>query len=118
MSCNIRKEYFDDSHQNPNFFIYSSEEIHDWEDSWLQEDYYKVDFCPHCGEKIEISVVDEIDANEKYKELESKRDELSKRRRKTDSKKREYELTEEIQELDRLINDFHDVSEYKEELYK
>lgn len=118
VSCDIRKEYFDDSYQIPNFFIYSSEEIHDWEDSWLQEDYYKVDFCPHCGEKIEISVVDEIDASEKYRELTSKRDELNKKRRKTDSKKREYKLTEEIRELDRLINDFYGVSEYKEELYK
>ncbi len=118
MSCSIRAEYIYNESLIPQFFIYSSEEIHDWEDSWLKEDYYKVDFCPHCGENIEISVVDEIDANEKYRELTSERNELNEKRRKTDSKKREYELTKEIQELDRLINDFYCVSEYKEELYK
>ena len=117
-SCSIyNKESFENDDLIPGFFIYSSEEIHDWEDSWLKEDYYKVDFCPHCGEKIEISVVDEIDANEKYRELTFERNELNEKRRKTDSKKKEYELTQKIQELDRLINDFYCVNEYRRAYY-
>lgn len=116
MSCSIRAECIR-AEYIPQFFIYSSEEIHDWEDSWLKEDYYKVDFCPHCGEKIEISIVDEIDANEKYRELTFERNELNEKRRKTDSKKKEYELTQKIQELDRLINDFYCVNEYRRAYY-
>lgn len=118
-SCSIYNENFPESENlGPGFFICKSEEFYDWEDHFQRDYYYKIQYCPHCGEKIEISVVDEIDASEEYRELTSKRDELNKKRRKTDSKKREYELTEEIRELDKLINDFYYLTEYKEEVYK
>ena len=84
-------------------------------DEYELTDNYPIQFCPHCGEKIEISVADEIDVSDKYNELSKQREELWKKCQRTDSKKKEAELREQVRKLDNQINGFYLLDELKGE---
>lgn len=96
----------------PQFCATSTETITSYEDSWDETSNYPIQYCPHCGEKIEISVTDEIDLSNAYAELEKERKETWEKCRKTDSKKKEAELEKKVRELDRKINWFYELAEY------
>ena len=70
------------------------------------------------AKKIEISVVDEIDVSDKYKKLSKQREELWKKCQRTDSKKKESELREQVRNLDNQINGFYLLDEWKGESYE
>ena len=76
----------------PAFAIWHSEVIRSWEDEWEQDEYFKINHCPFCGEPIEISVVCEENMNEYYKTLSKQREELWKKCNRIDSKKKSEEL--------------------------
>lgn len=111
----IDGEYEDDGFFIPQFCASYTEIITSYEDEWEQTDNYPIRFCPHCGEKIEISVVDEIDVSDKYNELTKQREELWKKCQRTDSKKEEFELMKQVRKLDDQINDFYELGEWKGE---
>lgn len=100
-------KYIGDGNFIPQICTSHTEVITSYEDEWEQTDNYPIRFCPHCGEKIEISVVDEIDVSDKYKELTKQRDELWKKCQKTDSKKEEFELMNQVKKLDDQIDSFY-----------
>lgn len=102
---------WDDERCIPRFCTSYTEVITSYEDEWEQIDNYPIQFCPHCGKKIEIEVVDEIDVSEKYNELSKQRKELWKKCQETDSKKKEFELREQVRKLDNQINDFYELGE-------
>ena len=110
-------DYWDDGRYIPQFCTSHTEIIMSYEDEWEQTDNYPIQFCPHCGEKIEISVVDEIDVSDKYNELSKQREELWKKCQRTDSKKKESELRTQVRKLDDQINDFYELNEWKGEYY-
>lgn len=111
----IGGEYKDEGISIPHFCTSHTEVITSYEDEWEQTDNYPIRFCPHCGEKIGISVVDEIDMSDKYEELTKQRDELWKRCQRTDSKKEDYELRKQVRKLDYQIDDFYELGEWKGE---
>lgn len=111
----IDGEYEDDGISIPQFCTSHTEVITSYEDEWEQTDNYPIQFCPHCGEKIEISVVDEIDMSDKYEELTKQRNELWEKYLRTDSKKKEAELREQVRKLDKQINSFYWLDEWKGE---
>ena len=106
--------YWEDERYIPRFCTSHTEVITSYEDEWEQTDNYPIQFCPHCGEKIEISVVDEIDVSDKYNELSKQREDLWKKCQKTDSKKEECELRKQVRKLDDQINDFYELGKWKE----
>lgn len=109
-------KYMDDSGNFiPQFCTSHTEVITSYEDEWEQTDNYPIKFCPHCGEKIEISVVEEIDISDKYNELSKQREDLWKKCQRTDSKKKESELREQVRKLDDQINGFYLLDEWKGE---
>ena len=108
-------KYIDDGNFIPHFCTSHTEVITSYEDEWEQTDNYPIRFCPHCGEKIGISVVDEIDVSDKYNELSKQREELWKKCQKTDSKRKEFELRKQVRKLDDQINDFYELGEWKGE---
>ena len=112
---NLNVDYDEEYGFIPQFCISHTEFITSSEDEWAQTDNYSIKFCPHCGKKIDISVVDEIDISDKYKELSKQRDELWRKCRRTDSKKKEFELREQIGKLDKQINGFYWLDEWKGE---
>ena len=99
----------------PQFCNSYTETFNSCGDEYEQTDNYPIQFCPHCGEKIEISVVDEIDVSDKYEELTKQRDELWKKCQRTDSKKKEVELREQVRKLDNQIDSFYWLDEWKGE---
>ena len=99
----------------PQFCNSYTETFNSCGDEYEQTDNYPIQFCPHCGEMIEISVVDEIDVSDKYEELTKQRDELWKKCQRTDSKKEECELRKKVMKLDDQINDFYELNEWKGE---
>lgn len=111
-------KYIDDGNFIPQFCTSHTEVITSYEDEWEQTDNYPIQFCPHCGEKIEISVVDEIDVSDKYNELSKQREELWKKCQRTDSKKKEFELREQVRKLDKQIDSFYWLDEWKGESYE
>lgn len=111
----IGGEYEDDGVSIPQFCTSYTEVITSYEDEWEQTDNYPIQFCPHCGEKIEISVVEEIGVSDKYNELTKQRKELWKKCQRTDSKKEDYELTKQVRKLDYQIDDFYELDEWKGE---
>lgn len=111
----IGGEHEDDGNFIPQFCTSYTEVIKSYEDEWEQTDNYPIQFCPHCGEKIEISVVEEIDVSDKYNELTKQREELWKKYQRTDSKKKEAELREQVRKLDNQINSFYWLDEWKGE---
>ena len=107
--------YWEDKRYIPRFCTSYTEVITSYEDEWEQTDNYPIQFCPHCGERIEISVVDEIDVSDKYNELTEQRKELWKKCQRTDSKKKESELREQVGKLDKQINGLYLLDEWKGE---
>jgi hypothetical protein len=66
--------------------------------------YETINYCPWCGEKIEIEIINTIDKTEEYKSLQQERNLLWGKCCRTDSKKKEYELQSKVTELDKKIN--------------
>ena len=97
----------------PACALWHSEIFKDWEDEYDQDTYYKINYCPFCGEPIEISVVGEEDIDECYKVLSKQRGELWKKYNRTDSKKKSEELRKQVQELDDQINWLCQLAEYE-----
>ena len=111
----IGGEYEDDGIYIPQFCTSHTEVITSYEDEWEQTDNYPIQFCPHCGRKIEISVVDEIDVSDKYEELTKQRERLWNKCRRTDSKKEESELRKQVVKLDNQMTDSYVLNEWKGE---
>lgn len=109
----IGGEYEDDNVSIPQLCTSHTEVITSYEDEWEQTDNYPIQFCPHCGKKIKISVVDEIDVSDKYNKLSKRREELWKECQRTDSKKKESEWRKQVRKLDDQINDFYELGEWK-----
>lgn len=97
----------------PQFCTSYTETFNSWGDEFEQTDNYPIKFCPHCGEKIEISVVDEIDVSDKYNELTKQREELWKKCQRTNSKKEEFELMKQVGKLDDQIENLYELNEWK-----
>lgn len=106
-----------DSDKNiiPQLCTSHTETWRSWGDEFEQTENYPIKFCPHCGKKIKIEVVNEIDASEKYNELSRQREELWQKCQRIDSKKKELKLREQVKKLDDRINNFYWWSEWKGE---
>jgi DNA repair exonuclease SbcCD ATPase subunit len=105
--CEGDNSYDDDSYSVK--LVRKEEEGIPWED-YMETNYYyeKIDFCPFCGEKIEIEFMDEVvDKQEELKQLRKEREEVWSKCRKTDSKKKEQELQKRVRELDDKISEIH-----------
>ena len=111
---NLDDFLLDDECSFPAFAVWHSETVHSWEDEWEDNYYYKINYCPFCGEPIEVSVVSEEDMDEYYQTLSKQRKELQKKYHKTDSKKKSEKIKTQVQELDSQIDWLYQLAEYKD----
>ena len=96
----------------PRFFFYC-EEPQPWEeDTWPT--YYKIDYCPFCGEKINVNVVNNIDKSELCTKLQNYFDALKDAAEETDSVKTKKRIEEEMVDIRRKINNMWEFGEYHE----
>ena len=84
-----------------------------YEDDFEDIYNYPIQYCPHCGQPIEISVIKTIDCSKQYEELEKEREELSKKVNETDSKIETKKLKEQIKTIHDSIEDFYHFNEWK-----
>ena len=96
----------------PGFSIWR-EEPQAWEE--LPENcYYRIGYCPFCGQKININIVREEDKSYQYAVMSALRDSKNELSLKTDSKSEYNRLYREMRELDqKLNNEFWNFGEYK-----
>lgn len=80
---------------------------HSYEDYFDHYTYENIKYCPFCGEKINIEIVSVINKDNCYIELSNKRDSVWSKINKTDSKKKESLLRNELMELDNKINQLY-----------
>lgn len=99
----------------PKFCIREEMMEDDWEDTFQYTNNFPINFCPFCGEKIEISIAEELDVSEKFNELSEKHKKLRDESRRTDSRRKARKLEDESIELGRKIDGFYILSEWKEE---
>lgn len=69
--------------------------------------YKTISYCPFCGNKITVEIVETEDLTEEYKKLEKESRRLHSKRNKTDSKKEEQECNARIREIDKKIRELH-----------
>ena len=101
-----------DQYQNEE--IYSVFLVHGYDNSDPYErynsmdyNYFKINHCPFCGEKIEIEIIDEIYITEEYYRLKGESDKFHKKWCDCDSIKRKRELENLWREYDKKINEFY-----------
>ncbi|MDF2503869.1 hypothetical protein [Clostridium sp.] len=104
-NISINTEY--DEHEIYDIQEYVVKLVRDEQDceGYTDTYYEKINYCPFCGSKITIEIVNEVDKTDEYKDLEKERKELWQKLCKTDSKKKEYVLQQQVTELDKKIND-------------
>ena len=104
----------DQDNSLPRFCITRTLSFRDWEDECEETENIPIRFCPHCGEEIQIHVSEEQDLSGKYQELSKERAELWKQCQKTDSKKKEAQLQDQVHELDRKINQYWELNDIED----
>ena len=78
--------------------------------------YEKIDYCPFCGNKIEVEISDKVvDKQEDLNQLEIERQETWDKCRKTDSKTKEHEFQQQVYELDNKMNSIHTNDDFTKE---
>ena len=97
----------------PSVTIQQTEILRDWEDEWEEHTYYKLDYCPFCGEAINVNIVAKEDVTEPYLKFQKERSEVWRKYCRTDSKRKSEELSKTVRELDTKINYFHNLEKYK-----
>lgn len=96
---------YDDTHPEP------------WEDYYTTDTYYiPFDYCPFCGEKIEVEIVRTEDVTEKYLEVEKNYEELHKKWMKCDSIKRRDVFEKEWRIWKDKMDDIITFGEYQNDL--
>lgn len=98
----------------PTFALHYIGTLISWGEEFEQDTYFKINFCPFCGEPIEISVIGEEEVDDAYQELNQQRGELRKKQNRTDSIKKAHELYDKIHALDEKIDWFYQLVEYKD----
>lgn len=93
---------------------------HDWDEDghWDNTYYEEIQYCPFCGEKTEIEIVKEVNMEDKYNELSKIQSNLIYKRNHTDSKKKEHELQNKINLINRDLNEMlrsDDFSKFRNE---
>ena len=84
-------------------------------DGYCSSYYERIKYCFKCGEKIEIEIVNEVDKTDEYNNLQKERKILWKEHNNTDSISRQYHLKQQVQALDRNINNMATSDDFEKE---
>jgi hypothetical protein len=119
--CNVENRYDCESKCNPEekniglAFYYDDTYQEPWEDFYVTDTYYiPLDYCPFCGEKIEVEVVKREDITEEYLNAKREYEKVHDKWAKCDSIKRRNALEEEWRQLSDKMDEMRMFTEYKE----
>lgn len=99
----------------PGIMLQNMEVVKSYEDEWEEYTYYRLNFCPFCGEQIHVSIIKEEDISDQFEAMNRSREELRKMANRTDSKKKERELNMEIRKINDKIESFYELCEEAKE---
>jgi len=103
--CDYYSEFDDECGDFTVKLVREVEEPIPWEQDAETRFYYEnIKYCPFCGERITIEIVNTIDKTEEYDKLDSELEELWQKCYDTDSKKDDKELKCKITELSNKLN--------------
>ena len=100
----------------PGFSITFDEPVA-WED-YNDTVYYRIDYCPFCGQKININIVREEDKSYQYAVMSALRDSKKELSLKTDSKSEYDRLRNEVRDIDAKLDEFWGFGKYHVEQSK
>lgn len=109
--------YFDNEGNVIPGFSITFEEPVAWED-YTEPVYHRINYCPFCGQKININIAREEDRTGQYAAMKYLREVKNELSLKTDSKSEYDKLFSEMREIDQEINEFMDFGEYNVEQSK
>lgn len=76
--------------------INSTEMVYFEGDDYQHDISIPIQYCPHCGKKISLKVVNTIDVSEEYEKLKENLDVLNKKYHETDSIKEREKISSEL----------------------
>lgn len=100
---------------HPHMCLNYVEIIQDYDDEYEYIQNYPIQYCPWCGEKIEVDVVNELDMTIKEREVMNKLEKLHEKINKSDSIKERTRLSGEEELLRNEVDKMYYLNEYKEE---
>lgn len=86
--------------------------VYDYDD-FPNDESVSITYCPHCGKKIDISVVGEINITNRAKAIYHQLDELQKEYNLCDSISKRNLLHSKISELSKLYDELFELGEFK-----
>ena len=104
--------YSHDEYPFPCVAVWQREIIREWDEEWDNDTYYRINYCPFCGEAIELFIAEERDLSNIYSELQKQRDTTWRKCNRVDNKKEANKLYRAVHELDNKINWFHELYEW------
>lgn len=99
----------------PQFCIVQQEVIYSYEDEFNNDIYYPIQFCPFCGQKIDVKVVETKDVSIQYQTMVKERKKMRYLYTKTDSIKKADMISEKLRVLNQKLNYFYAMVEYSED---
>lgn len=96
-------------------FLHTEDEVDDWGDTWPEDYYYPIKFCPFCGEPIEVEVTETTDKTAEAEKVAEVLTKLRKRLWTCDSKKKSAGLEKEIRNLEDIENYYYSTGEIDED---
>lgn len=108
-------DFISNNEENFGVFLHTEDEVSDWEDTWPEDYYYPIKFCPFCGESIEVEVTETIDKTAEAEKVAEVATKLRKQLWTCDSKKKCAELEKEIKNLESIQDYYYSTGEIDED---
>lgn len=99
----------------PQFCFTYDKRTYEYGEVYTDTFFVPIDYCPHCGKRINIICNENVNCDDEFHELSQLRKELWEVCKTTDSKKEEQLLREQIHQLDQEIEKFYQIGEFTKE---
>lgn len=100
----------DENYNFPQFCINVAEE---WDEDWgMLINNYPIQYCPYCGEKININLVEELDVDDEFQQLSETCRNIKSLIRKAKNKEEQYKITDLYFKTEEQLNSYYLLSEY------
>lgn len=73
---------------------------------------YPIQYCPYCGEKIDIDLVEELDVDDEFQQLSETCKNIKSLIRKAKNKEEQYKITDLYFKTEEQLNSYYLLSEY------
>lgn len=101
-----------DYQEHPQMCLNYDYVVQDYEDDYEMTENYPIKYCPWCGEKIEINVVDKLDMVTREHEIMDKFEKLREKINKSDSISERIRLSRKEESLRKEIDKMYELDKW------